>query len=70
MIKRIYENIRSLKSLLSFCNQNQAKKIIVTTKIKRRQVEENNLLIDFKKASLLCYEIGRSQILDSSLNQG
>lgn len=65
---QFYKNIKSLKSLLSFCKQNQAKKIVVTTKTKRGQVEENNLLIDFKEASLLCYEAGRSQILDSSLN--
>ena len=66
---QFYLKVKSLNALLSFCKKNHPNQILITTKTKNGSIQVENLSFQFKEAALLCYEIGRNQIVTSNLRQ-
>jgi predicted AAA+ superfamily ATPase len=59
---RYCDNPGELKSLLSFCQANGLKRVLVTSKTKRLSCNEGGVQIEFVPASIYCYTVGYNVI--------
>jgi predicted AAA+ superfamily ATPase len=59
---RYCDNPDELKSLLSFCQANGLKRVLVTSKTKTLSCKEEGIQIEFLPASIYCYTVGHNLI--------
>ena len=65
---RFAENPKELSNLRKFCHQNHIKEASVTTIDIRKNVQSDNIKIEFKPASIYCYTVGKN-LVENKLKQ-
>ena len=59
---RYCERLNELGGLIGFCRKNQLQTVIVTSRTKTLNCEEQNINIEFMPASVYCYSVGHNII--------